>query len=154
MIQEEPVSFSSCHGLFSLLMRQCKWQVRWFPWWLWDEYSNRMRDADHVLGSSASTVLLSGYVLHSTVVPGLTTQQSSQFRDSSVSIVTRLRAARPGFDCGQDLRHRITGPGAHPTSYAMRRGGKAVGEWSWPLVTMLRMHERISSLPLIPCRDN
>jgi len=49
-------------------------------------------------------------------------------RDSSVSIVTRLQAGRPGFDIRQgagnfSLRHRVqTASGAHTASYPMDTG--------------------------------
>jgi hypothetical protein len=47
-----------------------------------------------------------------------------RYRGSSVSIVTRLRTCRPGFDSREDLgislRHRVqTGPEAHKASYPM-----------------------------------
>jgi len=52
-------------------------------------------------------------------------------RDTSVSIVTRLQAGRPGLDSQQmqwwaffSVRHRIqTGSGAHLASYSVRTGG-------------------------------
>jgi hypothetical protein len=53
---------------------------------------------------------------------------------SSVSIVTRLRAGRPGFDSRQwkwrefSLRHRVQHCfRAHPTSYPMDTGGSFLG---------------------------
>jgi hypothetical protein len=58
---------------------------------------------------------------------------------SSVSMVTRLRAGRPGFDSRQrqgsfSLRHRVQiGLGIHPVAYRMCTGGKATRTWSWPL---------------------
>jgi hypothetical protein len=55
-------------------------------------------------------------------------------RDSSVSIVTRLRAGRPWFDFLQgqglfSLHHCCvqTGSGAHPASYPMATGGSFPG---------------------------
>jgi hypothetical protein len=50
---------------------------------------------------------------------------------SSVSIVTRIRAGRPGFDSRQGmffcLPPRPAGYGAHPVSYPVGTGDKAVG---------------------------
>jgi hypothetical protein len=53
-------------------------------------------------------------------------------RDSSVSVVTRLRAGRPGLGSRQgqgifSLHHRVqTGSGAHPASSPMGAGGRAL----------------------------
>jgi hypothetical protein len=54
-------------------------------------------------------------------------------RGSSVSIVTRLRTGRLGFDSWQDLglfsllRRLQTGSGAHPASYSMGIGDSLPG---------------------------
>jgi hypothetical protein len=70
-----------------------------------------------------------------------------RIRGSSVSIVSRLQAWRPGFNSHRgsggifSLRHLIeTGSGAHPASYPMDtgaafRGGIAAGAWRWPLTS-------------------
>jgi len=62
-------------------------------------------------------------------------------RGSSVSVLTRLRAGRPGFDSRHgkrfSLRHRVqTGPGAHQDSYRLGNGGKAAVERSWLLTSI------------------
>jgi len=65
----------------------------------------------------------------------------------SISIVTTLRAGRPGFDSqhGRDfslLHHANTSSEVHPASYPMGigccfPGNKAAGAWSWPLTSIL-----------------
>jgi hypothetical protein len=73
----------------------------------------------------------------------------STWRDSSVGIVTRLRAGRSDdrvwFPAGAgnfSFRHRVeTGFGTHPASYPIGTGGsfprgKAVGALSWPLTSI------------------
>jgi hypothetical protein len=63
-------------------------------------------------------------------------------RSSSVSIVTELRAGRPGFDSRHEqelfsLRHRVqTQSGAHPVSYQMGTGYKVAGTWTLPLTSI------------------
>jgi len=67
--------------------------------------------------------------------------KKNNIRNSSVSMVTRLRAGRLELDYPQGLGcfFRVqTGSGAHPASYATGTGGpfppvKAAGRWTWPL---------------------
>jgi hypothetical protein len=72
-----------------------------------------------------------------------------QSRDSSVSIALGYglddRGSRVRFPAGAgnfSLHHRVqSGSGAHPASYPMGTGdsfsgGKAAGEWSWPLTSI------------------
>jgi len=60
---------------------------------------------------------------------------------SSVSIMTRLRHGKPGFDSRQGLRHRVqTGSDANPASYLTVNGAsfprrKVDGTWRWPLTS-------------------
>jgi hypothetical protein len=79
-------------------------------------------------------------------------------RGSSVVIATRLCAGRSGFDSWLWLGIFLfaTVFGAHPASYPMRTGGsfpggKAAGEWIWPLTSIYcrgqRMSGAILSLP-------
>jgi hypothetical protein len=78
------------------------------------------------------------------VVNSLTGHQSSQ--DSSVNMVTRLRAGRPGFDSRLGkvflYRHRVhISSGAHPAFSPMSNGGcflgdKAAETWNWPLTSI------------------
>jgi len=62
-------------------------------------------------------------------------------RDSSVSIVTRLRVGRFPLRSGISLRHHVqTRSGAY-SAYPMSTmssfpGGKAIGPWSWPLASI------------------
>jgi hypothetical protein len=48
-------------------------------------------------------------------------------RGSSVSIVTGLRAGRPGLDSRQEQGFSLLA-GAHPAFYPLDIGGKATGE--------------------------
>jgi hypothetical protein len=64
-------------------------------------------------------------------------------RLSSVSIETRLRAGRQGFNslqrqrCYFYLRHRVqTGSGARPAYCPINTRGKQARAWSWPLATI------------------
>jgi len=110
-----------------------------------DRFTPRIRACDIKLFTGNKNFLLHNLSsLSSLAVPHILCRSlyHCTLWSSSVNIVTRLKAGRPGLDSLQGLgffsvRHRVqTGSGAHPTSYPMGNGGKEAGAWSWPLTSI------------------